>query len=108
MTPMQRGNVGAANLNQEPQKALNPPDRDSGAQGLRRGGFVFRARDKVMQIRNNYDKDVFNGDMGRIVHVDRDNKTLSVNFDERAAAFDADELDELVPAYAIPSTNRRA
>ena len=59
LTPMQRGVAGAANLNQLLQQALNP-----GETGLRRGGFVFKPRDKVMQIRNNYDKEVFNGDIG--------------------------------------------
>ena len=100
LTPMQRGIVGAANLNQELQKALNPPDRDSGAQGLRRGGFVFRARDKVMQIRNNYDKEVFNGDIGVVRSVDPEDRTLIVCFDDRDVEYDVSELDELVLAYA--------
>ncbi len=101
LTPMQRGIVGAANLNQELQKALNPPVQGvSGSQGLRRGGFIFRARDKVMQIRNNYDKEVFNGDIGVVLSVDAEDKTLLVRFDEREVEYDVSELDELVLAYA--------
>ena len=98
LTPMQRGIVGAANLNQELQKALNPPE--PGAGGLKRGGFVFRARDKVMQIRNNYDKEVFNGDIGVVESVDMEERTLAVRFDDRAVEYDVSELDELVLAYA--------
>lgn len=101
LTPMQRGVVGAANLNQELQKALNPPAGDGGrGQGLRRGGFVFRARDKVMQIRNNYDKEVFNGDIGVVRSVDMEERTLTVCFDDRDVEYDVSELDELVLAYA--------
>ena len=101
LTPMQRGLVGAANLNQELQKALNPPVQGvPGAQGLRRGGFVFRVRDKVMQIRNNYEKEVFNGDIGVVESVDTEDRTLVVRFDERAVEYDVSELDELVLAYA--------
>ena len=101
LTPMQRGLVGAANLNQELQKALNPPMQGvPGAQGLRRGGFVFRVRDKVMQIRNNYEKEVFNGDIGVVESVDTEDRTLVVRFDERAVEYDVSELDELVLAYA--------
>ena len=101
LTPMQRGLVGAANLNQELQKALNPPMQGvPGAQGLRRGGFIFRVRDKVMQIRNNYEKEVFNGDIGVVESVDTEDRTLVVRFDERAVEYDVSELDELVLAYA--------
>ena len=95
LTPMQRGVAGAANLNQVLQQALNP-----GETGLRRGGFIFRARDKVMQIRNNYDKEVFNGDIGVVESVDMEERELSVNFDGRSVPYDVTELDELVLAYA--------
>ena len=95
LTPMQRGVVGAANLNQALQNAINP-----GTEGLRRGGYLFRPRDKVMQIRNNYDKDVFNGDIGLVDHVDLEERTLTVNFDDRFVEYDVTELDELVLAYA--------
>ena len=95
LTPMQRGETGAANLNQVLQQAVNP-----GEDGLRRGGYLFRARDKVMQIRNNYDKEVFNGDIGVVEKVDLEERALSVRYDERAVAYDVTELDELVLAYA--------
>ena len=95
LTPMQRGVVGAANLNQLLQQALNP-----GEVGLRRGGCLFKARDKVMQIRNNYDKEVFNGDIGVIESVDLEERELVVRFDDRPVTYDVTELDELVLAYA--------
>jgi exodeoxyribonuclease V alpha subunit len=95
LAPMQRGVVGATNLNQLLQEAINPGDT-----GLRRGGYVFRARDKVMQIRNNYDKEVFNGDIGVVDRVDLEDRALYVQFDDRLIEYDATELDELVLAYA--------
>ena len=95
LTPMQRGVVGAANLNQLLQQAVNPGDI-----GLRRGGILFKARDKVMQIRNNYDKEVFNGDIGVIESVDLEERELTVLFDDRRVKYDVSELDELVLAYA--------
>lgn len=95
LTPMQKGVVGATNLNLALQEALNPQ-----GDGLRRSGFVYRPKDKVMQIKNNYDKEVFNGDIGIIESVDLPNRTLTVNFDNRSIAYDATELDELVHAYA--------
>lgn len=96
LTPMQRGTVGAGNLNIELQKALNP----SGA-SLARGGYTFRQGDKVMQIRNNYDKNVFNGDIGYITAVDTTERTLSITFDNRVVEYDVTELDEIVLAYAV-------
>lgn len=95
LTPMQRGVVGATNLNMALQEALNPQ-----GEGLRRSGFVYRPNDKVMQIKNNYDKEVFNGDIGIIESVDLQDRTLLVNFDNRSIEYDATELDELVHAYA--------
>ena len=95
LTPMQRGAAGAANLNLVLQEALNPA-----GEGLRRSGYVFRAGDKVMQIKNNYDKEVFNGDIGVIESVDLQERRLRVNFDGRRTEYDATELDELVHAYA--------
>lgn len=95
LTPMQKGIVGAANLNTILQEALNPQ-----GEGLRRGGFVFRVNDKVMQIRNNYDKEVFNGDIGMIDAVDVAARNLKVNFDGRIVEYDVTELDELTLAYA--------
>lgn len=95
LTPMQRGVVGATSLNLALQEALNPA-----GEGLRRSGFVFRVQDKVMQIKNNYDKEVFNGDIGMIESVDMTERTLTVNFDNRKIEYDHTELDELVHAYA--------
>ena len=95
LTPMQRGVVGATNLNLVLQEAINPQ-----GEGLRRSGFVFRSGDKVMQIKNNYDKEIFNGDIGIIESVDLTERTLAVNFDNRKIVYDATELDELVHAYA--------
>ena len=110
LTPMQRGVVGATNLNLALQEALNPPEHDIFMRGrgkvtmpkecLRRSGYAFRAEDKVMQIKNNYDKEVFNGDIGIIESVNETDRTLTVNFDGRSIEYDVTELDELVHAYA--------
>ena len=96
MTPMHKGVVGVANLNAELQNLLNPSGRE-----VARGGRVFRIGDKVMQIRNNYDKDVFNGDIGRIAAIDFEEQSLQVRFEDRSVSYDWNELDELVLAYAI-------
>ncbi|MDE5832519.1 MAG: ATP-dependent RecD-like DNA helicase [Desulfovibrio sp.] len=96
LTPMRKGAAGSERMNGRLQAALNP-----NAQEVRRGERVFRLHDKVMQIRNNYDKDIFNGDIGRIVYINAGEKTLSVDFDGVIMPYDFDELDELVPAYAI-------
>jgi exodeoxyribonuclease V alpha subunit len=96
LTPMQRGDVGAANINMLLQEALNP----SGA-FLTRSGYHYRLGDKVMQLRNDYDKNVFNGDIGYITAVDESERTLQVTFDDRVVDYDVTELDELALAYAI-------
>lgn len=95
LTPMQKGIAGATNLNLALQEALNPQ-----GEGLRRSGFVFRLHDKVMQIKNNYDKEVFNGDIGVIDSVDVQDRSLTVTFDNRSIFYDISELDELALAYA--------
>lgn len=95
LTPMQRGVVGAANLNMALQNALNPTQI-----ALNRGGYSFRQGDRVMQLRNNYDKDVFNGDLGYVESVDMEERTMLVNFDDRLVEYEASELDELTLAYA--------
>lgn len=95
LTPMQRSETGAANLNTVLQAALNP-----NTLCLKRGATEYRLHDKVMQIRNNYDKEVFNGDVGFISAIDLDAKTLKVNFDDREVEYEVLELDELVLAYA--------
>ena len=110
LTPMQRGAAGATNLNLSLQEALNPPEHTVFIKGrggvvmpkecLRRSGYVFRTDDKVMQIKNNYDKDVYNGDIGIVESVNESDRTLRVNFDGRSVEYDAAELDELVHAYA--------
>ena len=103
LTPMQRGAVGAANLNQVLQEAVNPPVTDrlgNTTPELHRGGTAFRPGDKVMQIKNNYDKEVFNGDIGTVRSVSPEDRTLTVAFDQREIAYDVTELDEVVLAYA--------
>ena len=95
LTPMQRGVVGAANLNLLLQQALNPP-----GPSLNRGGYTYRQGDRVMQQRNNYAKEVFNGDLGYIREVDTEERTLKVDFDGKWIEYDITELDELTLAYA--------
>ena len=96
LTPMHRGTVGAGNLNVELQKALNP-----GEDGVIRGNRSFRVNDKVMQIKNNYDKEVFNGDIGRITKIDPENQVVVISFDGQDVSYDFTDLDEIVPAYAV-------
>ena len=96
LTPIQRGICGAVNLNQVLQEAMNPSPVF-----LRRGGTQYRLHDKVMQIRNDYDKEVFNGDIGVINHVDMEERELTVNFDGREVVYDVSELEELALAYAV-------
>lgn len=98
LTPMQRGAVGAANLNQLLQAAVNP--KGENMPELHRGGYTFRPGDKVMQIRNNYDKEVFNGDIGTIESIDMEERTLMIRLDDRRVEYDLSELDEIVLAYA--------
>ncbi len=95
LAPLQRGTAGASNLNIVLQEALNP----SGA-GIRRSGYIFRQNDKVMQIKNNYDKEVFNGDIGIIERVNLEERTLIIDFDGRHIEYEDMELDEIVLAYA--------
>jgi exodeoxyribonuclease V alpha subunit len=92
---MYKGTVGALNLNAALQEGLNPSKDE-----LVRAGRTFRTGDKVMQIRNNYDKDVYNGDIGRIRRIDREEQEVLVVFDGRPVTFDFADLDELVLAYA--------
>ena len=95
LTPMQRSVVGAANLNVILQEAINPE-----GESLSRGGIKYRQGDRVMQIRNNYDKDVFNGDVGYIESVNMDDRSLTVRLEERHVEYEDSELDELTLAYA--------
>ncbi len=96
LTPMHKGVVGAGNLNTELQKSLNPFQEE-----ITRGNRNFRTNDKVMQIRNNYDKEVFNGDIGRIIRIRPDEDEITVLFDGREVPYAFYELDELVLAYAV-------
>jgi exodeoxyribonuclease V alpha subunit len=96
LTPMHKGVVGAGNLNTELQKSLNPSQEE-----ITRGNSNFRMNDKVMQIRNNYDKEVFNGDIGRIAGMRPDENEITVLFDGRSVDYEFYELDELVLAYAV-------
>jgi exodeoxyribonuclease V alpha subunit len=96
LTPMHRGTVGAENLNAELQKALNPREDE-----LIRGNRSFRLNDKVMQVKNNYDKEVFNGDIGRIIRIDPENQEMTLSFDGREVPYDFTDLDEIVLAYAV-------
>ena len=95
LTPMQRGVVGAANLNLLLLQALNPSGPSLG-----RGGYTYRQGDRVMQLRNNYAKEVFNGDLGYIREVDTEDRMLTVDFDGKKVEYDVTELDELTLAYA--------
>ncbi len=96
ISPMYRGVVGVDNLNRELQSRLNP-----GKEGLRVGTREFRARDKIMQIRNDYDKDVFNGDIGTILHVDKAKFRIYADFQGRPVSYERDDLNDIVPAYAV-------
>jgi exodeoxyribonuclease V alpha subunit len=96
ITPMNRGPLGVATLNQDLQAALNPKGEE-----IILGGRQLRAEDRVMQTRNNYDKEVYNGDLGWISRIDREDQQLWVRFDHREIVYDWSELDELSLAYAI-------
>jgi exodeoxyribonuclease V alpha subunit len=96
LCPMNRGGVGARSLNIELQTALNP----AGERKVERFGWTFAPGDKVMQIENDYDKEVYNGDIGYVVDVDPDASELIASFDGRSVTYGLGELDTLVPAYA--------
>jgi exodeoxyribonuclease V alpha subunit len=98
LTPMNRSELGARALNQRLQQVFNPP---GGRAEVQRFGWTFRVDDKVLQTHNNYQKEVFNGDVGRIVAVDEAERELTVEFDGRPVAYDFGELDELSPAFAM-------
>jgi exodeoxyribonuclease V alpha subunit len=96
ISPMYRGIVGVDNLNVELQKRLNPT-----LEGMKTGNREIRIKDKMMQIRNNYDKDVFNGDIGTVVEMDKRAYRVAVDFDGRVIAYQREELNEITHAYAI-------
>jgi exodeoxyribonuclease V alpha subunit len=96
LTPMHKGLIGTGNLNAVLQEALNPSQ-----EVLTRGGRTYKTGDKVMQIQNDYEREVFNGDIGRIKAIDLENQLVLVDFDERTVQYDFSDLDELVLAYAV-------
>jgi len=96
LCPMNRGGVGARSLNIELQAALNP----AGDRKVERFGWTFAPGDKVMQIENDYDKEVYNGDIGYVEDVEPDDGQLTASFDGRPVTYGFGELDTLVPAYA--------
>jgi exodeoxyribonuclease V alpha subunit len=96
LCPMNRGGVGVRSLNIELQAALNP----AGERKVERFGWTFAPGDKVMQIENDYDKEVYNGDIGFLSDVDPEESEVTVSFDGRSVTYGFGELDALVPAYA--------
>ena len=93
---MHKGVIGTINLNAALQTALNPHPA-----GLVLGGRTLRLRDKVMQMVNNYDKEVFNGDTGWIAGIDQENREVTIDFDGRPVVYEFSELDEVALAYAV-------
>ncbi len=96
LSPMKKGIIGSENLNSVLQKELNPCPNP-----LLRMGRAYHVGDKVMQIRNNYQKEVYNGDIGRIMTIDNQEQKLLVRFDEKSVGYEFSELDELLLAYAV-------
>jgi exodeoxyribonuclease V alpha subunit len=99
LSPMYRGAVGVSSLNARLQEFLNPPSLAKSERRL--AGRLFRLGDKVMQTRNNYDKEVYNGDIGRVVRLDLENQIMVVRIDDRPVPYEFGELDELVHAFAV-------
>ena len=99
LCPMNRGGLGARSLNIDLQKALNPP----GAEKVEKFGWTFAPKDKVMQIENDYDKEVYNGDLGFITKIDAEEGEIAVNFDGREIVYESGELDSLVLALTLAS-----
>lgn len=96
LTPMKRGLLGTENLNLALQEALNP-----NGEKLSIGSIPFAVGDKVIQTRNNYEKEVFNGDIGKVIDLNREKNSLTIAFDEKKIEYETMELDELMLAYAI-------
>jgi exodeoxyribonuclease V alpha subunit len=99
LCPMHRGSVGVSDLNQRLQESLNPPL--NGKTEFRHGHRVFREGDRVMQIRNDYDRQVFNGDMGKITSIDLEEAVVLIELDGRSVQAEFSQLDEVVHAYAV-------
>ncbi|MCL6448990.1 MAG: ATP-dependent RecD-like DNA helicase [Armatimonadetes bacterium] len=96
LSPLRKGSAGVERLNAELQALLNPRGPE-----VARGGRLFRLGDKVMQIKNNYEKEVFNGDIGRIARINPEEQEIQVQYEDRRVSYDYSDLDELVLAYAI-------
>ena len=96
---MNRGSLGVRELNVRLQNELNPARADEPV--VEKFGWQFRPRDKVIQTENDYDKDVFNGDIGQIVKIDPVEREVTIRFDQREVVYDFGELDEVSLAYAI-------
>jgi exodeoxyribonuclease V alpha subunit len=99
LCPMNRGSLGTAQMNRTLQERLNP--KRNGDPSVEKFGWEFRVRDKVIQTRNNYDKEVFNGDIGEILKIDDFEREVLIGFDGREVVYDFNELDEVSLAYAI-------
>ncbi|MGC9347578.1 MAG: SF1B family DNA helicase RecD2 [Anaerolineae bacterium] len=99
LSPMHRGAAGVSALNQRLQAKLNPPDHRKPEKD--HGSRVFRQGDRVMQIRNDYERQVFNGDMGAITNIDLEDHLVTVDFEDNPVAYEFTQLDELVHAYAV-------
>ena len=99
LSPMNRGSLGAREMNMQLQQLLNPHRANEPT--IERFGWQFRLRDKVIQTENDYDKEVFNGDIGQIVKIEREEQELTIRFDDRDVPYDFGELDEVSLAYAI-------
>ncbi|MBN2417895.1 MAG: ATP-dependent RecD-like DNA helicase, partial [Deltaproteobacteria bacterium] len=96
ISPMHKGIIGTENLNRALQDAINPAESK-----LVKGYKSFRINDKVMQVKNNYEKDIYNGDIGRITDIDPENQLVNILFDQKINEYEYSEMDELMPAYAI-------
>jgi exodeoxyribonuclease V alpha subunit len=99
LCPMNRGSLGIRELNGRLQNELNPARADEPA--VEKFGWQFRHRDKVIQTENDYDKEVFNGDIGQVVKIDQVEREVTIRFDQREVVYDFGELDEISLAYAI-------
>ena len=101
LSPMNRGICGADNLNTSMQAALNPPRTEGWAPEITYGDVVYRAGDRIMQISNNYDYQVFNGDLGRMLQIDTKQKNFTVRYESNTVTYGFDEVDQIRLAYAI-------
>jgi len=99
LAPMTRGLVGTRNLNNVLQKLINPPSPQKVE--VTRGGIIFRVGDRVIQLTNDYQREVFNGDMGFIIHIDTEEQEVIVQFQERDVIYDYADLNELALAWSV-------